>query len=74
MIFEKNHENDNYSDFYKFTLYMIFQIFNEKNGHYRNGHFQERSESHILGEFVKILEFILVRLEIESFEISRNSA
>ena len=45
-----------------------------------------RSESHILDEFVKILEFILViiivifiqkwqfRLENESFEISRNSA
>ena len=32
-----------FPDFYEFTLYMIFEIFNE-NSHFRNGHFQENRE------------------------------
>ena len=39
----KSHKNDNkdeFLDFYKFTLYMIFKNFHE-NSHYRNGHFRK---------------------------------
>ena len=64
---------------------MIFKIFRE-NRHYQNGQFQEKREDYIKGEYVKIWELSLViifvifaqkrqfRLEMEYFEISRNSA
>ena len=87
-FFRENHENDHwgeFSDFYEFTLCMIFKIFHE-NSHYRNGHFQENRENHIKGEFVKIRKFTLViivmispqkwqfGLKIGNFVISQNTA
>ena len=42
---------------YGFTLYMIFNIFHD---HFRNGHFQKNSASHMWGDFVKIRVFTLV--------------
>ena len=40
---KENRENDNTGEFldpYEFSLYMIFDIFNEKS-HFQNGHFQK---------------------------------
>ena len=39
----ENRKNDDWSEFlvlYEFSLYMIFDIFNEKS-HFQNGHFQK---------------------------------
>ena len=38
---------------------MIFRIFH-KNSHYQNVHFEENSENHEYGEFVKIQKLTLV--------------
>ena len=45
-------------DFYEFTLYMNFKIFN-KNSDYRNGIFQKNRENHKQAKFVKIRKSIL---------------
>ena len=83
--FRKNDNQGEFPDFNEFTLYMIFEIFHE-NSHDQNGHLQKNFNNHIQGEFVKIRKYTLgiifmifpqksqFRLEIENFEISRNSA
>ena len=35
-----------FSDFYEFTLHMIYKNFHE-HSHYRNGHFQKNREYHL---------------------------